>query len=77
MSMNQFNIGIVTLCSLFPPCFSAIVLTHYKLKAEGVAQCLISGASDLTSDVLRQLLAFAPDEREVKRNALASLASAC
>ncbi|KAJ7382142.1 Delphilin [Desmophyllum pertusum] len=42
----------------------SIVMTHYKLKAEGVAQCLISGTSHLTSDVLRQLLAFAPDERE-------------
>lgn len=53
--------------------FSAIVLTHYKLKAEGVAQCLISGASHLTSDVLRQLLAFAPDDQEVaERNALDS-----
>ena len=38
---------------------------HYKLEAEGVVQCLISGTSHLTSDVLRQLLAFAPDEREV------------
>ena len=40
-------------------------MTHYKLKTEDVAQCLISGTSNLTSDVLRQLLAFAPDDREV------------
>lgn len=46
-------------------CFSAIVMTHCKLKTEEVAQCLISGNSNLTSDVLRQLLAFAPDDQEV------------
>ena len=32
-----------------------------------MAQCLMSGASNLTSDVLRQLLAFAPDDREVEK----------
>jgi len=42
----------------------SIILTHYKLKAEGVVQCLISGTSHVTSDVLRQLLTFAPDDRE-------------
>ena len=40
-------------------------MSHHKLKTEDVAQCLISGTSNLTSDVLRQLLAFAPDDREV------------
>ncbi|PFX29521.1 histone H3 [Stylophora pistillata] len=45
---------------------SAIILTHYKLKAEGVAQCLISGNTQLTSDELRQVLAFAPDDRETR-----------
>lgn len=44
---------------------TAIILTHYKLKAEGVKQCLMSGTTQLTSDVLRQLLAFAPDDQEV------------
>ena len=43
----------------------AIILTHYKLKAEGVKQCLMSGTTQLTSDVLRQVLAFAPDDQEV------------
>ena len=65
---NYFNKFLVTLVSkrkLFSPSFSAIILTHYKLKAEGVVQCLISGTSHLTSDVLRQLLTFAPDDREV------------
>ena len=40
-------------------------MTHYKLKIEDVARCLVSGDSNLTPDVLRQLLAFAPDDREV------------
>lgn len=44
----------------------SIVMSHHKLKTEDVAQCLISGTSNLTSDVLRQLLAFAPDDREEK-----------
>ncbi|XP_022784136.1 disheveled-associated activator of morphogenesis 1-like [Stylophora pistillata] len=44
----------------------SIILTHYKLKAEGVAQCLISGNTQLTSDELRQVLAFAPDDRETR-----------
>lgn len=47
------------------PYFPAIVMSHYKLKAREVAQCLVSGTSDLTPDVLRQLLVFAPDDREV------------
>ena len=65
---NYFNKFLVTLVSkhnFFTTYFSAIILTHYKLKAEGVVQCLISGTSHLTSDVLRQLLTFAPDDREV------------
>lgn len=45
----------------------SIVMTHYKLKAREVAKCLVSGASDLTPDVLRQLLVFAPDDREVTK----------
>ena len=44
---------------------TAIILKHYKLKAEGVKQCLMSGTTQLTSDVLRQVLAFAPDDQEV------------
>ncbi|CAH3179063.1 unnamed protein product [Porites evermanni] len=44
----------------------SIVMSHHKLKTEDVALCLISGTSNLTSDVLRQLLAFAPDDREAK-----------
>ena len=52
---------VIFCCVLFP----AIVMSHHKLKTEDVAQCLISGTSNLTSDVLRQLLAFAPDDREV------------
>ena len=44
---------------------TAIILTHYKLKAEGVKQCLMSGTTQLTSEVLRQVLAFAPDDQEV------------
>lgn len=44
----------------------SIILTHYKLKAEGVKQCLMSGTTQLTSDVLRQLLAFAPDDQEAR-----------
>lgn len=44
----------------------SIVMTHYKLKTEQVSKCLVSGTSDLTSDVLRQLLTFAPDDREAR-----------
>lgn len=44
----------------------SIVMSHYKLKAREVAQCLVSGTSDLTPDVLRQLLVFAPDDREAR-----------
>ncbi|RMX50560.1 hypothetical protein pdam_00008753 [Pocillopora damicornis] len=44
----------------------SIILTHYKLKAEGVKQCLMSGTTQLTSDVLRQVLAFAPDDQEAR-----------
>lgn len=65
-SWQKHFLHSVCRCSCFPY-FPAIVMTHYKLKAREVAKCLVSEASDLTPDVLRQLLVFAPDDREVTK----------